>query len=594
MAQPSPDDLEYISCLRQTANESIAASNFKYAMDALLEIKKLTPNDANLLVEIGDVCQRLDNYIGAKYYYEQAQRIDSADVEIYCKLALLWDHKLNKPLKAEKYYQSIFIIDPNNSLAYFNLAKLYIKQHRDDDAQIAFEKCLEFDVHNALYHNEYGKLLAKMDNLKEAEWELKQAMLMEDHNQTYHDDYARITAQMAQSIEGEANIPYDMHQMITKRWICTPQHLSAATSMNDSIKRKIAHKAQMLLCGFCRSVYSGVSMDMIACCFMYFISDYPSIVYDDTWSHWTDFGQMELEHLLFGLLCAGHKEQVQVLLVQLLDIMNSTMKGEGMDEDMYPFAAQYMSVLISSANVIELYRSLNETRSLDTVVDIACNMTQFDGMCNNLSFGVLIWKVLCAESDVLYLKYRMKVASNTIDKEDMLRKMDGSDLHELRLQDVRNIAMPLLFDGDTLDVVSMSCIGRIVGMAEMMKYGLRQGYKVCIYWMEIELKLIPKQRISDNVQLLLNNVMIQIWKRLNEDIKSAPFHYNILRVFMKKGISLKPLSVEWGEFYAIIAEIVLRDETLKSIVLNHCLEQLRNNMFPKTSWKQCIALLSGL
>lgn len=155
-----------------------AASTFylKKAVKTEKEFKNWVPNYflALSLYEQG-------LYEDAISYLRKAAKLKKMNPEIYFKWGQS-EEALGKTKEAEELFKRCLEIDPKYIDAYLNLARVYQKQAREQDAMLLIDEGLKILGDDPLLLYEKAKLLFKLGKLDEAEKELALAMKSKTNN----------------------------------------------------------------------------------------------------------------------------------------------------------------------------------------------------------------------------------------------------------------------------------------------------------------------------------------------------------------------------------------------------------------------------
>ena len=128
--------------------------------EILIILKKLQPNDRDILIKLGQISLKLNNFIGGKWYYRLAQKIDDKDEFLLIRITELC-LQLNRYDEAEKTIkkgQKIGKKIKQEMYEYF-LYKIYFENCEFNKALKVIKNLAQLHPNKTKYHIEYIKVL---------------------------------------------------------------------------------------------------------------------------------------------------------------------------------------------------------------------------------------------------------------------------------------------------------------------------------------------------------------------------------------------------------------------------------------------------
>eukprot|EP01084_Bolivina_argentea_P009100 17037_1 len=119
--------------LKEEAKKLIEKEKWILAHNILIEMQQIAPNNYQLIIKLGNVYEKLGNFIAAQWYYKKAIKLQQ-----------------------------------NNDFGYFNLGKLYLNRKEYTKAREILIKCLTIDDAKAVTNFYYGQLLYKMNMISQS------------------------------------------------------------------------------------------------------------------------------------------------------------------------------------------------------------------------------------------------------------------------------------------------------------------------------------------------------------------------------------------------------------------------------------------
>eukprot|EP01084_Bolivina_argentea_P009102 17039_1 len=137
--------------LKYRAKQLIEKKDWISAHNTLIQMQELAPNNYKLLIKLGNIYEKLNNFFASKWYYTKA-----------------------------------ITLKPNNDEAYFNLAKLYMNYTKYIHSKQYFINCLQIDNEKAVTNFHYAQLLFRMNDIPNAFIHYRKAVIIKPYIANYH------------------------------------------------------------------------------------------------------------------------------------------------------------------------------------------------------------------------------------------------------------------------------------------------------------------------------------------------------------------------------------------------------------------------
>ena len=163
----------------------IRQRQFKEAESHLREAVRLVPNDAHALDDLGMALVGEDRIDEGLHYLREAIKIQPGYAHAYYNLGCVLESQ-GKPAEAVAEFQTAIQLDPGSlrSQVYrTRLADALAGMGRTDEADLQFQRLLEFNPNDAQAHWRYGTFLARIGRLDEAIEQLQVSLQLQSNLQ---------------------------------------------------------------------------------------------------------------------------------------------------------------------------------------------------------------------------------------------------------------------------------------------------------------------------------------------------------------------------------------------------------------------------
>ena len=150
------------------------------SLDANQKAKEISPQDAEVHNNLGNVLEKLEKFDEAENNYRQAILLKQSYTEAYYNLANLLN-KLGRFDEAETNYNQAIKLRPNYAAAFNNLANLLTELRRFDEAETNYNQAIKLRPNLAEAFNNLANLLTELRRFDEAENNYRQAILLEQN-----------------------------------------------------------------------------------------------------------------------------------------------------------------------------------------------------------------------------------------------------------------------------------------------------------------------------------------------------------------------------------------------------------------------------
>ncbi|TSA25343.1 MAG: tetratricopeptide repeat protein [Ignavibacteriales bacterium] len=148
------------------AKEFIDSNNTTDALRLLIQLREKNFSDIKLFEYLGDTYSKMNVAENAIINYEQAEAMDSLNIQLKFKSAELLS-KSKKYTDAVNKYLKVIAIDPNNKTAYLKAATIFYSAKLYADAAVMYEKYLGIDQSQEAFEN-IAKAFREIKNYEKA------------------------------------------------------------------------------------------------------------------------------------------------------------------------------------------------------------------------------------------------------------------------------------------------------------------------------------------------------------------------------------------------------------------------------------------
>eukprot|EP01084_Bolivina_argentea_P010900 20343_1 len=155
----------------------------------------------------------------------------------------------------------------------------------------------------------------------------------------------------------------------------------------------------------------------------------------------------------------------------------------------------------------------------------------------------------------------------------------------MHINTMRYVVGPVIFgENYTLSIVSNINLQRLENVINQYLHSPSSAFEMALHWYQLELKQIKYWNTD--------KIVTVSWKRAQiMEFTVSPIHLSLLKMFINRGVYLKPSELSWDEFFQII-------ETSKSLIMryanifeSYCCHQMLTDKHNKHHWEYCVSLL---
>lgn len=172
---------DYGEALLNNARANLAVHQHFAALEQLAQLAEVWPDTSLLYFTQGLIHSEMGQTNKALADFFKARKSDSANAEILVNIANICYHQ-HQSDSAINYLQQALKINANQPHAYNILAMVYADQNKSEDALQAINTAISLDKHDAYFVNNKGYILLKLNSLDDAEENIIQSMKMDPYN----------------------------------------------------------------------------------------------------------------------------------------------------------------------------------------------------------------------------------------------------------------------------------------------------------------------------------------------------------------------------------------------------------------------------
>jgi superkiller protein 3 len=133
-----------VSSLKNDIKVEISRRNYSNAIQLLLQLKNIDPNDDKVYINLGSMYYKMKDYDKARKAYLSAYTINPLNIKASINLGIM-NTLLKDYISAEINFQKANDINPNHIKVLQNLAGIKLKLNKPNEAEQSFLKALKID-----------------------------------------------------------------------------------------------------------------------------------------------------------------------------------------------------------------------------------------------------------------------------------------------------------------------------------------------------------------------------------------------------------------------------------------------------------------
>eukprot|EP01084_Bolivina_argentea_P052522 96482_1 len=608
--------------LKQQAKLLWKQAKWAEVREILERILKIEASNDKLLYKMAQVNEKLNNFVVAKKYYQNAIKINPKNVNTLQKLALLHHYQFADLSHAEKYYVQCTHINPNNDYIHFNLAKLYTEQKQYKKACKSFEKC---DYSKAAVNYHFGMYALAINKPKTAMKHFKLAIKIKPEIANYHFEYAKLCTKnliFEYSIKANKSFNKSFNKAIklsnyrNSKFCCeyalfckykynsdecATKYINLALRLKPnnifyryihlkfqpqkrvslclkySITNVIQDKAELLLCGYVytRQLKRFVNVDVLSVIRNYFIGDYPFI------SKTTNNYPLYVVSMLFDVLCPGKDEsKIIFVITELIDLISTHSS----------LMETCLMVLIAISKLTNIYDILSMIDGIKHYVNYKEKII-FHHCYHSHFYNHILFQLFRA-NHAFYQIYSSHVQRR--DKRSILYicrdicLLTPSNLKYIRLMIVRFFGIGHMHNingnTSTLKILSQYLLNRNKNIEVIPMVSL----------IELEMICLHKNDLHYELEIALDNILYFMWNCVQSFSDRMKCRFvTVLQIFTKINLCLKPYEMHWNVLFVKLSYLKgkHKSEIGKIFKLYRKLNGIYVNDENYENWQHCIDLL---
>ncbi len=164
--------------LQELAEDSYNAGNMSKAIDALMQVLRLAPEDAANAFDLGCLLEEVGRYAEATRAFKLTSQLRPDSIEAHQKLADC-AVALEQPEVALAHYKSILQAEPSNALAWNNMGGILQKMDQLEAASRCFQQAIQSAPRGGTHYSNLAVVLDAMGRKDEALLRARQAVVVE-------------------------------------------------------------------------------------------------------------------------------------------------------------------------------------------------------------------------------------------------------------------------------------------------------------------------------------------------------------------------------------------------------------------------------
>ncbi len=193
----------YPAASKELAIALVAADKMPRAEEILSRAAAASPDDGQLLADLGNLYQRQERVADARRALSRALALDPSQAQTENLLGLLAIREKDRQ-DAEKWLRAAIRDNPDLAEAHSNLGNLLSGAGDYEQAAYQFQRAIRVDSKYAAAHHGYGLMLELMHSYDQAIDELEQAARLDPGDAQTHGDLGDLLAARGQLPEAEA------------------------------------------------------------------------------------------------------------------------------------------------------------------------------------------------------------------------------------------------------------------------------------------------------------------------------------------------------------------------------------------------------